>query len=501
MNIALGLSLSSNNSSSKPRNAIIPSAGLSLWLKADAGVSRASYNYVSQIIISGTSTPNLNGTYTAIGVPEFDTGEEIPVTYGFSGPTGKELYWDMGTALFTIYSEDYYGSFSSSNGQTWTPNTIIPQFVITGFTGTYSGANGTYDYEEEGYYIRNGGGFYVQDNTLYDSNSDVPIATNSNNYQGAWTPTQYFSTITLSNAGTTSVNGVYTRTDSSLDMFGMGFSASGGRSILYDDNDGFWYTSPSDDYRNFGDPSGTWTIENGASPAPTAVYANSNRNVGSPTSTATTAPTGSISGSVTTATAVTNSVIGWADQSGNGRNVVSDGENSGYSLSAINSKPAIEFFSSALAGSIGFNFATNNTLFIVFKARSATAGALWGQGNGEFISAITGGYTQISNSNVSAIVSSNTASSINTPYLFSSRNSSTNFEIRLNGTLTGTATYNSFDGSSTNQYIGADYNDGDYSYFYNGYISEIIIYNRAITTTERQQVEAYLMGKYAITAV
>ena len=497
MKLGLGLSLA-NRGGAGGISSPIPSSGLSLWLKADAGVSRASYNYVSQIIISGTSTPNLNGTYTAIGVPEFDTGENRPVTYGFYGPTGKELYWNVNTGLFTVYSEDYYGSFSSSNGQTWTPNTIISEFVITGFTGIYSGANGTYNYLEEGYYERNEGGFFVQGNTLYDSNYEIPIATNNNNYLGAWTPEQYFSTITLSSAGTTSVNGVYTRTDSALDLFGIGFSASGGRSILYDDNDGFWYTSPSDDYRNFGDPSGTWTIENGASPAPTAVYSNSNRNVGSPTSTATIVPTGSISGSVTTATALSNSVIGWADQSGNGRNVVSDGENPGYNLSAINSKPAIEFFSSALIGSIGFNFASNNTLFIVFKARSVTAGALWGQGNGEFISAVTNGYTQISNSNVSAIVSSNVASSINTPYLFSSRNSSSNFQLYLNGNSTGTATYNSFSGASTNQYIGADYNNGSYEYFYNGYISEIIVYNRAITTTERQQVEAYLMGKYAI---
>ena len=134
----------------------------------------------------------------------------------------------------------------------------------------------------------------------------------------------------------------------------------------------------------------------------------------------------------------------------------------------------------------------------MFKARNVTAGGLWGQGAGDFIAGLTDGYTQISNSNVEGIVTSNVASSVNTTYLFASRYGSAVFQIYLNGNLTGTAEYEDLSGESTTQYIGADYGDGEFTYFYNGYISEIIIYNRAVTTPERQQVEAYLNTKYAI---
>jgi len=34
--------------------------------------------------------------------------------------------------------------------------------------------------------------------------------------------------------------------------------------------------------------------------------------------------------------------------------------------------------------------------------------------------------------------------------------------------------------------------------FHNGYIAEVIIYNRALNTEERKSIEAYLSKKYAI---
>jgi hypothetical protein len=34
--------------------------------------------------------------------------------------------------------------------------------------------------------------------------------------------------------------------------------------------------------------------------------------------------------------------------------------------------------------------------------------------------------------------------------------------------------------------------------YFNGDVAEIIMYNRAVTSTERQQIEAYLNTKYAI---
>lgn len=189
----------------------------------------------------------------------------------------------------------------------------------------------------------------------------------------------------------------------------------------------------------------------------------------------------------------------WEDQSGNGNNVSPEFDSPTYESSVINSRPALSFSQASLTGDMGFNFANDNTLFIVFKARDVNAGALWGQGYGEFVSAITDGYTQISSSNIVGIVSSDTESFANTPYLFASTNSSFNYKIFLNGVQTGQAFYNQFYQISSTQYIGSDFNnDGQYSYFYDGYISEIIIYHRALTTTERKIVETYLNNKYQI---
>jgi len=294
------------------------------------------------------------------------------------------------------------------------------------------------------------------------------------------TPEQFISQIIISGAGTTTSNGTYTRASGGLTTFtgpnGNYIDSSGGAEwALFDTQ---LYDPDGEDYGNnsyYTEDFANWSIagENlGESPAP--------------------------SGTITNSTTGINLVTNWADQSGSGHSVEALCNYPTYNSSVINSKPAIDFFETALSGPIGFNFENDNTLFIVFKARNVTAGALWGQGAGEFISALSGGYTQISNSNVEGVVTSNTASSVNTTYLFASRNSSNNFTIYLNGNQTGSTSYSGFAGASTSQFIGADYEEDEPNYFYNGYIPEIIIYNRAITTPERQQVEAYLMGKYAI---
>lgn len=534
--LGLGLSLPQTRVTSKPP---IPKSGLSLWLKSNAGVINFSFSYASQIVISGTSNPNFAGTYTADQVPTWDFGEGRPLNYNLSGPTGKAISWDNGAGLFTVTSEAGPGSFSSSNGASWSPNTIISQFVITGFTGIYSGANGTYLYVEDGYYDRDGGGYYVQGTTLYDSNYEIGIATNSNNYQGAWTPTTYLSTITLSNAGTTSVNGVYTRTDSSLDMFGIGFSASGGRSILYDDNDGFWFTSPNDYYRNYDESLNTtaWATENGNAPAPTAVNSNSSRNVGSPTSTTTTAPTGSITGSVTLSTVDTNIVLEWQDQSGNGNNAIAP---AGYNptTSTINGFTSVRFdtpesyggtYNMLQIAGAPFDQIVSFTSFFVATNENADAyanGNIFGLFGGDIQRKLqlTSGYMLLNGGDYNGGVNPNIGENAygNVPL--------TLFGVRPdinNGTAkTVTAfkqSWNKDDGDtivevdagrydytgqlSRGPLIGfTDVTDGD-AYIgsaggsaenLRGDICEIIIYNRALTDQEFENVVTYLNTKYAI---
>ena len=70
--------------------------------------------------------------------------------------------------------------------------------------------------------------------------------------------------------------------------------------------------------------------------------------------------------------------------------------------------------------------------------------------------------------------------------------------FRINGTVIGTATRAYHKDTSETYHIGAG--DNATTYELNGEIAEIIQFNRALTTTEIQQVEGYLAEKYGITA-
>lgn len=403
MKLGLGLSLA-NRGGAGGLSSPIPSAGLSLWLKADAGVTSSQTPFISQVI-------------------------------------------------------------------------------LTGFTGIYASANGTYNGNSEDQYFEHTSGlFYIEGNTLFEASMGIPIATNSNNYQGAWTPVQYFSTITLSNAGTTSVNGVYTRTES-YDIEFSPFLASGGRSISWDDEALYW-TTQGGYYLNYSEAfDEEWSNENGAGPQPDAVYSNSSRNVGSPTST--------ITG--------VYPVNSWADQSGNGKNAY---PNNGYqSLTTIGSNSFIQFLASAdmafspiwETGIIGTiiivaHFTSSSSRGNIFRHDTNNYSFQFGRGisgtNAFFLNQDTDPLTNYVISNVNV---GNNSKNILTA-TFSTSTSS----LFLNGTSCGSGSGVNLNGVG-NGYLGASISSSD-TYK----IGEVIIYNRVITTTERQQVEAYLNAKYAI---
>ena len=70
----------------------------------------------------------------------------------------------------------------------------------------------------------------------------------------------------------------------------------------------------------------------------------------------------------------------------------------------------------------------------------------------------------------------------------------------LNGTAFGTiGARSAYNIGATNATIGAQ-NTGSYANFFVGYVGEIIIFNRSITNTERQQVEGYLGWKWGLQA-
>lgn len=364
-------------------------------------------------------------------------------------------------------------------GVTISQTPIITQVILTGFTGIYSNCNGTYN-GSDGYYEIAGGAFYIDGNTLYDSNYEVEIAVNNNNYQGAWTPSTYLRTITLSNAGTTSANGVYTRADSQIDMRFVAFSKSGG-SITWDYDNGFWYTS-QDLYRNYTlDFSNDWDNQNGQGPQPDDAFSNSNRNVGSPTSTITSI----------------YPVESWADQSVNSGAL---SINNGFASSVvISGKNFISFPSNTDLYSDNPIWADSQiigTIFCVSRFASSSSGStallLRHQGTeGEF--RLGRGFNNtnaffITNDGIDN-VSSLTNANNNTNYLLGATfDESLVATLYLNGASTGS-------GSITNS-------NGQYNFNVGGLepsnIAEIVVYNRVLTTPERQQVEAYLNSKYSI---
>jgi hypothetical protein len=75
----------------------------------------------------------------------------------------------------------------------------------------------------------------------------------------------------------------------------------------------------------------------------------------------------------------------------------------------------------------------------------------------------------------------------------------TTISMYYNGTFDASGEAFTFsDGLTTT--IGAGYYNGSMGGYLNGSISEIVIYNRVLTTLERQKVEGYLAWKWSIEA-
>jgi hypothetical protein len=386
-----------------------------------------------------------------------------------------------------------------------TSENYISYLVITGFTGNYTSLNGAYemiDNYEGGQPLLFNGSFYISGNSIIDDNSGDVIATNNNSgLTGAWTPTTYFSTITLSGSATSSsVDGVYTRGDT-LEMTVNTFVASGGGSISYDEDNGFWLVGPNDQYRNYNFPTGTWVTENGDAPAPTAVNSNSTRNVGSPT---------------TSSRIITNPVSEWADQSGNGNNATPVADNPIYNISDLNSKPTISLTSMSDEIERVFSISINplgvagSTAFSVQYVEDVCDaeddnGAIFGNfGESETQTHYPYGvdclvYDSFATTSRKVELTPPTAIT-DTWSIYSVHSTNGEWKDYVNGQLMHSDpsnTYsNSVGGDDTTLYIGKQTGLGNFSL--KGKVAEVIVYNRVLTTPERQQVEAYLNQKYAI---
>lgn len=309
----------------------------------------------------------------------------------------------------------------------------------------------------------------------------------------ATTPETFVSQITLSGAGESTSNGIYTRTTGGDTQF----NGPNGNYIYLD---GFWYLYDTTQGRiTYYNPSfifqSDWYIEDPEitpSPAPTASYLYS--------------PTGNLV------------VSSWADQSGNGNDAITSAGNPQLTASAINGKPAIQF-NNVIEGGFAYMIISsqfnlkNSSCFVVVKQNS-TAYTFFARmmaflpSSGEDYNSDDGMAFLFNNFNTRLQLDNNSNSA------FSSNNQAngvfaiTSYTINSSGL--GKVFYNGIEGDGNFQNGSMSSQNGGNVYIaqgsqlagmatsLDGEIAEIIIYNRAITTQERQQVEAYLNTKYAI---
>lgn len=196
----------------------------------------------------------------------------------------------------------------------------------------------------------------------------------------------------------------------------------------------------------------------------------------------------------------TNSIVRRVnDKSGNVRNITTSNSTNTYTVSQLNGNSSVRVPSDS-----GFrtpSFAVSSTdsvsVFVVIQ-QSSTYTA-----NAAFIRNETGGSTVLrmqaeasfmrnSTSGVSNSLSS-MLTNLGNPNIYGMTFNSTTQICYLNGSSTGTVTGTSANTLNTADVYGIFTNTGP-----NGHLYEVLLYNSALTTTQRQQVEGYLATKWGL---
>jgi len=533
----------------------IPSSGLSLWLKADAGVTDfqipaanatdfnaadfeggASNQYlentniegtfINTIVISGAGTTTSNGTYT----------REVGGTNQFFGPNGNYISWngddaydfglyDNAVGLTTYYNIDIRNEngWETNDGDSPKPSatnlsssfSISTWFKIKSHSGTPQSIWGTAGNDFISLYVQNGSV------ALYDDNIGTiqgPTVALDTWYHAVVTYSPDAGIVLLFIDGENSGN-MDLPTDWSWTGFGLsdfridggnhGFSADASISEtgiwtrvlteqeiidLYNGGDGLSYGAgsfPTEGIKSY------WTLEEASGARDDSTgngYILDNTHQG----------------------------LTWADQSGNGNYAIPRAGTPQLQSNVINGKPTIHFngASSLITNSFfAHNWDTPITIIAVSKASASTVRGE--QPTARYISGVTniggyeaglsyGGYgTEYPNFSSSYGVSYAGSSDIesspmgeNEKRIASTINNGTEISFFLDGNLVGVADPEDWSSGSNSTgafVIGSNaVLDAVDNFFCVCDIAEIVIYNRALTTLERQQVEAYLMDKYAI---
>jgi len=208
-------------------------------------------------------------------------------------------------------------------------------------------------------------------------------------------------------------------------------------------------------------------------------------------------------------------VTAWADQSGNGRNATPVDVSPTFNASELNNKPTISLSSISGGTNKSLQISGNpmgesgSTAFVVNYVdknifNSDNNGALLGN----FGNASDGSHWPFGpeNSVYDSFATDSRKNNLGIPEgilnwnIYSVFSEDNNWKLFCNGNEFYSDSENVYSTSianSTSLYVGMQNNAGSNQVF-KGKVAEVVIYNRVLTSTERQQVEQYLFNKYAI---
>jgi len=224
----------------------------------------------------------------------------------------------------------------------------------------------------------------------------------------------------------------------------------------------------------------------------------------------------------------------WRDKSSNSNNLVQHGAGTvtstgTYSATGYNGKPSVFmnptgvssygiYSTQAMWSSNTINFQSffppndTNTFFMVFSQTGGIVGAMslqWtnnGSGNSHVVQDAGSGNLYASGPGINSNIPKGMGANLLVEWVTRGLSStSESYDVYIYGAPGGTITYSNVSDSGytwnfTDRFvIGAK--DNTAAYYGIGYHAEYLMYNQALTTTQRQQVEGYLMWKWGLECV